>query len=833
MTHNTTRADRRPTESPRLHPVATAALAMLLGLGGAGTPCPAAAQPASAATPAPPQAWNLPSGPLNDTLASIARQSGRSIISASDLVTHHQAPAIQGHFSAEEAARRALADSGLRLALTANGTLTVVRDDNPSEHATDTTTHDTGSTTTLRTVVVTAQAEHDGITEGTGTLASRHAQAGGKATQRLRDIPKSVTVLTSQEIDDKHILQMTEAMAQIAGITVASDARVQQMYSRGFTVSNLQIDGGSAQAMSEGYGAGVDGLFGLPNMAAYDHIEVVRGADGLFSGNGEPGATVNLVRKRPTLERQFQFATSVGSWSDYRVTLDASGPLNEAGSLRGRAILTGQDSDSWFDTVWNKDTFLYGVLEADLGNQTVLTLGASYDDNSGSHYERSQTWRAGNLNGQFIGDAHNTWNLPWSNYQQKTRQVFSKLEHHLFDDWKLNASLTWQDQKGADLYARTTWFNSDTGLGQLVAWDARTYNRQIMADVNLAGSFELWHRRHDVVVGTDSHQSRGYWRSHYPSSGPVAISEVIPRPTAEDLAHWTGSDFDSTVPDASRRRGHYGSLRLHVTDPLKLIVGGRYSKHTSNTGEGSIGKLVPFAGLTYDLHPDWTAFTSVSEIYQPLYKKVPVGQYNGDPDKITWKDDPTTGRNYEIGVKGDLQGGALQVAASLFYIDKRNVWVSDTAQGEVTISGYGKTYMMRPAADVTSKGIDLEAKGILAPGWQLSAGYTYNITKDNGNEGKPLLAFAPKHTLKLWSTYQFPGSGSDWRVGAGIQAFSKSEFQFGYGVYDASLGYRINRNLSLDFIVKNLGDKAYRNATWDGPVWALPRHYMLTLRGQF
>lgn len=767
-------------------------------------------------------AFNIPAQPLASALRAFATQGRQQVLFDEDTLAALRAPRLEGRYTPREALDLLLAGSGVQVTQSSPGFFTLKSFPQlPAQEA------------QLATVTVTGTADSDTSTEGTGSLAGRYATAGGKTTQRLRDIPKNVSILTSQELADKHITDMSEAMSQISGITVSPDSRIAQMYSRGFTVSNLQIDGGSSQAMSQGYGAGVDGLFGLPNMAAYDHVELLRGADGLFSGNGEPGATVNLARKRPTRERQVLFDLTGGSWNDKRAMLDVGGPLTEDGSIRGRVVGAAQDSDSWFDTVWLRDQFIYGILEADLGPRTLLTVGGSYDNQDGSGYERTQTWRAGSKNGQLMYSPRNTWNLPWSNYHQVTRQVFTKLEHAFDAGWKLGANVTWQDQSGHDLYARHTWFDSDTRLGDLVAWEARTFNRQLMGDLNLSGSVDLFGRKHDVLVGADYRQSRGYWRSRYPDDTLASVDAPTPRPTAAELATWSGSDFDAAVPSANKRTGYYANLRLNLSDPLKLIIGGRYSQNTTSDGARSIGKFLPSAGLTFDFHRDWTAFASVADIYQPLYKKVPVGQYNADISKITFKDDPTTGRNYELGVKGDLHNGALQVTSSLFYIDKRNVWVNDTAQGEVTIPGYGKTYMMRPAADVISKGLDTEVKGQLARGWQLSAGYTYNLTKDNGNGGKPLLEFAPLHTAKIWTTYELPGELSAWRIGGGVRGFSKSSFQGGYSLADISAGYRIDQHLNLDLIVKNAADKLYRAGTWDGPVYGVGRSLTLTLSGKY
>jgi outer membrane receptor for ferric coprogen and ferric-rhodotorulic acid len=80
--------------------------------------------------------------------------------------------------------------------------------------------------------------------------------------------------------------------------------------------------------------------------ASIDRIEVIKGATGLMTGSGDPSATVNLVRKKPTLSSRLRSAARVGSWDAYRTEADMSGPLNDSGSVRGRLVgrLSGQNS---------------------------------------------------------------------------------------------------------------------------------------------------------------------------------------------------------------------------------------------------------------------------------------------------------------------------------------------------------------------------------------------------------------------------------------------------------------------------------------------------------
>ena len=113
----------------------------------------------------------------------------------------------------------------------------------------------------------------------------------------------------------------------------------------------------------------------MSDMAIYDHIEVVRGPTGLTQSNGEPGGTINAVRKRPTAEFQANVSAEVGSWDHYRSMADISSSLNEAQTLRGRLVGVVSRSNSFKDSVGDDVNMLYGILEADVTPDTKLTFG--------------------------------------------------------------------------------------------------------------------------------------------------------------------------------------------------------------------------------------------------------------------------------------------------------------------------------------------------------------------------------------------------------------------------------------------------------------------------
>ncbi|MDR2091839.1 MAG: hypothetical protein LBP58_00735 [Azoarcus sp.] len=52
-----------------------------------------------------------------------------------------------------------------------------------------------------------------------------------------------------------------------------------------------------------------------PGSAFLDHTEILQGASDLLNGAGEPGGTINMVRKQPTRTFQAHAEAQLGSWN--------------------------------------------------------------------------------------------------------------------------------------------------------------------------------------------------------------------------------------------------------------------------------------------------------------------------------------------------------------------------------------------------------------------------------------------------------------------------------------------------------------------------------------
>ncbi len=176
-------------------------------------------------------------------------------------------------------------------------------------------------------------------------------------------------MITRKQMDDFGEVDVNDVLEGTTGVTVESVETDRTYYtSRGFDINNFQYDGVGLPAV-------YDNVQGDLDTAFYDRIEVLRGANGLMTGTGNPSATINFIRKRPTAETRAAVAVTGGSWDNRRVVGDLSGSLTDSGKVRGRVVAGYQERDSWLDRYSQQKQMFYGVLEADLTASTLLTLG--------------------------------------------------------------------------------------------------------------------------------------------------------------------------------------------------------------------------------------------------------------------------------------------------------------------------------------------------------------------------------------------------------------------------------------------------------------------------
>lgn len=682
------------------------------------------------------------------------------------------------------------------------------------------------TTLELGATEISGQQQLGTTTEGTQSYTTGAMATATKLPLTLRETPQAVTVITRQRMDDQAMTSINDVVNATPGLFLnfSSGPGRQSYTSRGFDVDNLMYDG-----IPSGYSGSTVGA--QPNLAMFDRVEVVRGATGLVTGSGNPSAAINLIRKRPLDEQKVTLTGAAGSWDDYRGELDASSPLNDSGTLRGRVVTSYRDANSFIDNAEEYHGLFYAVTEADLSEDTTLTLGFSNQKDKTNYFWGSS----------MIGQDGHHLNLPrsynpgtdWENKDQEINTVFAELRQRLANDWNLQVNANYAEQNA--LFSgsyQSRWINNT--LARTV-YQAAYDENQTGIDAFASGPFQAFGRTHELVVGTSKRIYDMTTHSYSPYDRNWQLTAGKP-----DFVH-TGDGRTVTTQD-----GVYLTTRLSLADPLKLILGGRLDWYDYDNRDGSgdykvTRNLTRYAGLIYELDDHHSVYVSYSDIFTPQSSK----DTSGTPVK------PIVGKNYEVGIKGEYLGGALNASVALFRVDQQNRAV------QVFVPNCPQTSCYEGSGEIRSQGIDFELQGALTDNWQVGGGYTYARThtiKDDANPQKVNKQFdtdTPERLFKLTTRYNFQGPLERLRVGGNISWQSRmyndialadgSTYrpkQGAYAVTDLMAGYKVSDHLDLQLNANNIFDRRYyssiaNSASYGGDTYGNPRNMMLTAKYSF
>ena len=563
--------------------------------------------------------FNLPAGPLAGTLNAIASQSGHIVSLEPALVQGKQAPAVLGQMTAEQAMEAALRGSGLQLRITGQGNFSVEPAPQNAEAL------------QLGVTNITERSP-DATTEGSGSYTAR-AVTIGKGSHSLKETPQSVTVITRKMLDDQNLNTIEQVMEKTPGITVYdSPMGGKYFYSRGFRMTGqYQYDGvpldiGSSYVQADSFNS---------DMAIYDRVEVLRGAAGMMKGAGGTAGGVNFVRKRGEYTPHTQLLLSAGTWDNYRGQVDTGGPLNDSGTVRGRAVVTEQTRQYFYDVATRKDQIYYGALDVDLSPDTTLGVGLAYED-----VDATPCW--GGLpryaDGSDLKLKRSTClNPTWNNQRSKRTTWFGDLTHQLNADWALKVAGVYSKNTQDMEYAFPSGSvpvgatqSSTLVLGSTYDYDQVDYG----FDAYLDGTFDAFGQQHELTVGANASRSKKddfYAVAVLPDRQNVlAPNHHLPQP--DESYYLANASRGGPVDMRIKQYGAYSIARLKLADPLTVVLGSRVSWYSSQTdsvsywrGEGTpvhseakeTGQVTPFAAVLFDLNDNLTTYASYTDIFTP------------------------------------------------------------------------------------------------------------------------------------------------------------------------------------------------------------------------
>ncbi|MFF7708157.1 TonB-dependent siderophore receptor [Pseudomonas sp. NPDC007930] len=771
-----------------------------------------------------PVSLHLPAQPLGQALQALGQAAGLRVVFPQAAVAGKTAPALNGQMEPAAALQQLLAGSGLVGSVQGN-VATVV----------DAGSAGADGSIQLGVSQVSAEGEIASVTsdpastEGVKSYTTKSMNTATKLPLSIRETPQSVSVITRQRIEDQGMNDLNDVVKNAPGVTIKKYGSDRQMFlSRGFQIDNIMYDG-----LPTSVGTYTQDVLSSADLAMYDRVEVVRGATGLMTGAGSPSATLNLVRKRPTDTPQASITTSAGSWDRYRTEVDASNRLNDSGTVRGRVVAAYQDYKSFTDIRENQRQTFYGIVEADLNDSTMWTIGASKqrDDNvsdwgglpSGTNGENLHLPRSAFLSND------------WAAWDKDNYTLFSDLTHHFDNGWtaKLAAQKIW-----GKVYTYSSYPFYSNGTITQSSGQYHDTDDQTNADLSLSGPFQLFGREHELSVGTSFRKEEfdiwgGYWLQ----------SNVI---NAYDFDHNVGKYNPSdrqpyASANTATEKSVYAVARFNPIDPLHIIIGSRvlwynYDDRSGINDYNVTQKVTPYAGVIYDLNDTYSAYASYTQIFKPQNYQTAGGGVV----------EPMSGENYEIGLKGEYLNGALNGTVGLFNMIQKNRAYEITNDSALTCPTFPAQRCYDTAGKVISRGIDAEISGSITPSWQFSAAYTLVLSQfdtDTSDDGKKFAPEQPKHLFKAATNYTLPGALHKLRVGADVYAQSETfravgtnggtSDQDAYAIFGLMAGYKFDEHWDARVNLNNLTDVKYWQGlptAGGGGVYGDPRNVMFSLQ---
>ncbi|WAC25732.1 TonB-dependent siderophore receptor [Ancylobacter sp. SL191] len=788
---------RHRTQRLRQHHLGgVAGRALLLGLVASGVLTVgmsggASAQGQTATAPAPARlAFDIPAQDLNGAILSFAQKAGVRVFFDTQRLGGRRSSAVQGSFSTNEALDRLLKGTGLTYRFTAPNRVTIV----------DPTANTAANGTTVGVELDTIDVQADG--NGTVGYVATASTAGTKTDTPLIETPQSVTVVTRQELDDRNVQTLTEAVAYTPGVRTQQsgyDPRFDSFSVRGFDVTyngiyrdGLRLPGANMSIFKvEPYGV--------------DSITVLRGPSSALYGLGSPGGLVDITSKRPTEEAFGEVEVQGGNYDWWQGQFDIGGPIDKNGEWLYR--LTGVLRDAGSPNVYgggtNDMTFIAPALTWKPSDDTRITFLGEYQKSETPSSMPYYGW-TGTSGEQFsknFGD--------YNSLNQEQWRIGYLAEHDIDNVFTVRQNLRYGSTNTGVRYTGQTGLDTTTNVASRYSAYVQDYLDSFVVDNQLEANFATGAVGHKLLIGVDY--------SYLALSGGIGYGVASDYDLNTNQPLGPIEDPELTASSYRQRQNQVGVYVQEQAefDRFILTLSGRQdwvdtdALDLINDTEQNIddSEFTYRAGLTYVFDNGIAPYVSYSTSFAPNLGV----DINGDAFS------PTTAKQIEGGVKYQPVGFDGFFAASVFQINQNNGLVTDDEN---------PLYQVQ-TGEVRARGFELEAVANLGAGLKVRGAYTY-LDMENVSGTAETIGLTPsgqpENSFSFWADYQFqPGTKLvGLGVGAGVRYVgatwgdSLNTFENdAYTLVDAKLSYDFSyldpklKGWSFQVNAQNLLDEEY------------------------
>ncbi|MEG3767609.1 TonB-dependent siderophore receptor [Alteromonas sp. 14N.309.X.WAT.G.H12] len=541
---------------------------------------------------------------------------------------------------------------------------------------------------------------------------------------------------------------------------------------------------------------------------------------------GNSAGTINYVRKRPTNDTQGEINIAGGSFDFKRIEADYSTLLTDDGKWAGRVMVAAEDKGSYLDGLENDRVFVYGVVDGQITDNSILTMGVSYQDANTD----GNMWGALVYNctdgTQAEWDVSATTAQEWTMWDTINTTAFVEYAYTFDNNWEVKSTYNVRnfEDKSKLFYVYGT-IDKDTGLG-LYGYPGR-YGSDFdsdLIDITAMGEFTLFGNTHEAVFGISSSRSTDIGTSYPVAEESYAIYGLTPAfPYALDAIDepvWSEKSKYSDI-DVTLNR-YYGSTRLNLSDNLLMVVGFNAIKYTREGTASGVeidndeSEISPYIGATWSITDNVNGYVSYSNIYQPQE------EYNYDGYFI----DPTKGVNTEIGVKASWLDKKLVTTFALYAAEQDGL--AEYAGVNLDTGNYYYT-----GTNVQSEGFEVEVVGNVTDALTVHFAYARVDVEDDGADTN---LWAPRNVVNLIADYKINedlsmGMSAKWR--SETENTTSNVKQGAYLLANAFVNWQISDALSAQVNVNNITDEKYITSLSTVGYYGAPRNAKVSLSYTF
>ena len=744
------------------------------------------------------RAYNLPAAPLSTTLNQIASQGGLTLSLNPSLAAGKTSAPVNGQYDAAGALRAALRGTGLQLEQSSAGTYTLVAVPE-------------GVMALPETSVIGVENYESAWGPVEGYTATRTA-AGTKTDTALVEAPRSISVATRQQMEDRGVHSLDDAVRYMPGITASSygsDTRADWLRVRGFEPTQF-LDGLPLPK----------GVYANPKQETWnlDRLALLRGPASSVYGQTPPGGLLDMVSRRPSDVQSSEIQLQYGSDNHRQINFASTGKIDDAGQFLYGLSGVVRDSGTQVDHVDNKRYNIAPSLTWNIDDTkfTLLTQFTRDDTGITSQFLPVQGTKIDMPFGK-VSHHKNLGDPDWEYYDRTYYALGYAFEHRLNDVWqfKQNLRYTKSDLSFQGITVGSypfTQVDNDGNVGRSTTIVDEDIS-QFAVDNNFQADFATGDIRHTLLLGLDHQRSNTNYTSIFGSAPDINVNNPIHgQPIVRPARSTAFYDYNQKT----YQTGLYVQDQMAL-DQWRLTLGGR--EDWVHTGTKFINKAdatntdrdKAFSGnaaISYVFDSGFVPYLSYAESFQPT---------SGADASSTESLKPTEGKQWELGIKYQPPGSKTLLTAAVYDLTQKNVSVSSFVNGVSITSQTG---------EVKVKGLELEAVSDVTDNLKVIAAYTLAKSEvQNGADKGNRLQLMPNQQASLWADYTWHSGVLDgFGIGAGARYTGntygdKANTWLGkadaYTVFDAAVHYDLGRldnslkGASLALNATNLLDKDY------------------------